>query len=71
MVVYVHIGLLGEDAGEGARGVFAEAFGEFGAASTHVEEGVIEVIDGGRGGLMGQWVGGDAGASICIYKSLI
>ena len=52
LVVDVDVGLLGEDASEGASGVFAEALCEGGAGAFHMEEGVVEVEDGGWGGLM-------------------
>ena len=53
LVVDVDVGLLGENASEGASGIFAETLGELGTSAFHVEESVIEIDDGRRGGLVG------------------
>ena len=36
-----------------------------------MEESVVEVDDGGRGGLVGEGVGGDAGASVSVDEGLV
>ena len=66
LVIDVDVRLLREDASEGAGGVFAEALSKRGAGAFHVEEGVVEVDDGGRSGLVGEGVGGDAGAGVSV-----
>lgn len=70
-IVDVDVGLLGEDASEGAGGVFAEALSELGTGAAHMEQGVVEVDDGGRDGLVGERVAGDAGAGVGINEGLV
>ena len=71
LIVDVDVALLGEDASEGASGVFAQAAGEFGAAAAHVGEGVVEVDDGGGGGDVSEGVAGDAGAGVGVDEGLV
>lgn len=71
LVVDVDIGLLGENTSKGARNVFAEALGELWAGAAHMDEGVVEMEDSWWLGLVGERVGGDAGASVGVDEGLV
>ncbi len=71
LVVDVDVGLLREDARESTGRVFAEALGELWAGAAHVEESIVEIDDGRRGGLVRKGVAGDAGASVSINEGLV
>lgn len=71
LVVDVDVGLLREDARESTGRVFAKTLGELRAGAAHVEEGVVEVDDGWRGGLVGEGVASDAGASVGVDEGLV
>ena len=71
LIININIRLLGEDAREGAGGVFAETLSELGTGALHVEQCIIKIDNGGRGGLVGERVGSDAGASIGVDEGLV